>query len=166
MAVWDTSLASRVRPDNEVYRLIESQAAGTDRVRLAATVVQEVIHGYQARAADSASFAAALDWFQEFVATELIEVLPLDREAAIVAGKVRALHPFVPDHAAAKRRRPRRSKAEGRVAWVLDIQIAATAWTAGLPVCTDDRAHFEALSEFIAALYPDTTPLEVQAPPV
>lgn len=128
-------------------------------MRLTATTVQEVVSGYQAKAV---RFAGPLEWFPEFVASGLVRILPFDRRAAIVAGRARALHPFAP--VAPAKRRGHRSKAEARVAWVLDIQIAATAWTAGLPVCTDDRAHFEALSEFIAALYPDTTPLEVQAP--
>lgn len=52
------------------------------------------------------------------------------------------------------------------MAWILDIQIAATAWTEGYGVATRNRRDFELLRDLIAELYPQTTPLEVRGPPL
>jgi hypothetical protein len=54
---------------------------------------------------------------------------------------------------------------EHRAGWVLDIQIAACAWTHGRELATENTRDFEALRELIAKLYPDTLPLAVAEPP-
>ncbi len=101
-----------------------------------------------------------MPWFIGLVASELVEILAFDRPAAIVAGRLRATQPVAPTG-------PRRKgvKPEQRAAWVLDIQIAACAWTHGRQIATENRHDFEALRDLIAKLYPGTTPLAVVTPP-
>ena len=57
-------------------------------------------------------------------------------------------------------------KPEQRAAWVLDIQIAACAWTQGRQIATENHHDFEALRDLIKKLYPDTPPLAVTPSPV
>ena len=47
--------------------------------------------------------------------------------------------------------------------WLLDIQIAATAFAAGLGIATENRGDFEALGYTLAALFPDAPALVVVA---
>lgn len=54
---------------------------------------------------------------------------------------------------------------EQRAGWVLDIQIAACAWTHGRQLATENRDDFQALSDLIANLYPDTTKLIIAPSP-
>jgi len=44
---------------------------------------------------------------------------------------------------------------------VLDVQIAACAWSHGYALATDNRRDFDAIAHLIAALYPTVLPLEV-----
>jgi predicted nucleic acid-binding protein len=121
----------------------------------------EVVRGLQATAASKPGIALALTWFVGLVASDLLEVLSFDRPAAIVAGRLRAMQPTPPTGARRKGVKP-----EQRAAWVLDIQIAACAWTHGCQIATENRHDFEALRDLIAELYPSTTPLAVTSPPV
>ena len=86
-------------------------------------------------------------------------ILPLDRPAAILAGRLRALHPTPPTGTRRKGVTPAQ-----RAGWVLDIQIAACVWTHGRELATENLRDFQTLRELIAALYPDTSPLVVTAP--
>ncbi len=103
----------------------------------------------------------ALTWFVRLVASDLVEILSFDRPAAIVAGRLRAMQPTPPTGARRKGVKP-----EQRAAWVLDIQIAACAWTHGRQIATENRNDFDALRELITELYPGTPPLAVIPPPV
>ena len=47
-------------------------------------------------------------------------------------------------------------------AWILDVQIAATAFAAGLDVATENRADFEAIAAVLRELYPTAPPLVVR----
>ncbi len=49
-----------------------------------------------------------------------------------------------------------------QASWLLDIEIAATAFAAGLDVATENRADFEALADALAALFPDAPALAVR----
>jgi predicted nucleic acid-binding protein len=103
----------------------------------------------------------ALTWFIRLVASDLVEILSFDRPAAIVAGRVRAMQPTPPTGA-----RRKDVKHEQRAAWVLDIQIAACAWTHGHQIATENRHDFEVLRDLITKLYPGTPPLDVTRSPV
>ncbi len=48
-----------------------------------------------------------------------------------------------------------------QASWLLDIEIAATAFAAGLDVATENRVDFEALADALAALFPDAPALAV-----
>ena len=58
-----------------------------------------------------------------------------------------------------------RSKAEARVAWAHDIQIACAAWEAGHDVVTVDIDHFTVIAACINALIPGTEELNVVGAP-
>lgn len=161
MAVWDTSVASGLHPDDPLFELASEAALADEPFLLAAPTVQEISFGLQ-RQADP-GFAALLAWFKELFAVGVLEVLPLSWEAALLAGQLRALLPAPPTGRRAKR--DRGAKPERRVAWIADIQIAATAWLAGEPVCTADREHFETLPKAIAELFPREEKLQVIPPP-
>ncbi len=119
----------------------------------------EVTRGLAARSANGGKgWQAALRWFGALTASGMVEVLPLDRQAATLAGRLRALQPLPPTHA----RRREGSRPEQRAGWVLDIQIAACAWRHGRPVVTDNVRDFEALRDAIATLLPSWAPLVVR----
>ncbi len=120
----------------------------------------EVVRGLQATAASKPGIALALTWFVGLVASDLLEVLSFDRPAAIVAGRLRAMQPTPPTGTRRKGVKP-----EQRAAWVLDIQIAACAWTHGRQIATENLHDFEALRDLIAKLYPSSLPLAVTPPP-
>jgi predicted nucleic acid-binding protein len=108
----------------------------------------------------SASLDSALAWFTRLTTSSLIVMLPLDAEAAVVAGRVRAAHPTPPTNGGR-----RGSKPEQRAGWMLDIQIASCAWAHGYAIATDNRRDFEAIRSSLAVLYPTVPPLEVLSSP-
>jgi len=156
---WDTTLLSRLRPGSPLEREVWERARADDHVAVTAPTIMEVTRGLAARAADGeVRWQRALRWFGSFTATGLVEVLPLDRQAAALAGRLRALHPLPP----ATARRRDGSRPDQRAGWVLDIQIAACAWRHGVTLVTDNVRDFEALRDAIAALLPDWSPLAVR----
>jgi predicted nucleic acid-binding protein len=162
MPVWDTSVASGLHPGSPLFELASEAALSAEPVLLAAPTVQEIAFGLQRKAEDS-RFRVALAWFTEILGTGVLTALPQTWEAALLAGRLRAEHPVPPLDSRPKRSRG--PKPERRVAWVTDIQIAATAWLAGEPVCTADQAHFKLLSDGIADLFPGEAKLEVLPSP-
>jgi predicted nucleic acid-binding protein len=161
MPVWDTSVASGLRPDSSLFELAVGAALAGEPIRIAAPTVAEIFYGL-ARRADDERYLEALAWFTEILNAGLLEVLPLTRESAILTGRLRALHPAPPS---GRRRADDRSKPERRVAWVTDIQIAACAWLQGEGICTADQAHFEFLRQAISQLFPTETSLELLPAP-
>ncbi|MBA2428542.1 MAG: hypothetical protein H0V55_02315 [Thermoleophilaceae bacterium] len=121
----------------------------------------ETIYGLARQVSVQPTAKAGLAWYRRLFAGPLVRVLPFGGPASLLAGELRARHPLPPTGA----RRDERPKAERRVAWVLDIQIAATAWTAGYGLATRNRRDFELLRDLIADLHPRATPLEVLGPP-
>jgi predicted nucleic acid-binding protein len=158
---WDTTLVSRIYPGGPLEQHLLAQATADEPVAVTAPTVMEVVRGLQAMAVDNPEVALALTWFVRLVASELVEVLSLDRPAAIVAGRIRALQPTPPTGT-----RRKGVKSEQRAGWVLDIQIAACAWTHGRQIATENHHDFEALRELIAKLYPDASPLVVTPSPL
>lgn len=163
MAVWDTSVASGLHPDTPLYELAREAALAQEPFRVAAPTVHEIAFGLQRRAEADARFASLLCWLTDLLDAGVVEVLPLSWEAALLAGRLRANQPTPPTEG--RTRRSRDPKPERRVAWITDIQIAATAWLAGEDVCTADRGHFELLSDAIAGLFPDESRLRILPPP-
>lgn len=162
---WDTTVVSRIYPGGALERHLLDCAHADEPIAITAPTVMEVARGIQATAASTQRQigdrpAPALAWFIRLLASDLVEILPLDRAAALVAGQLRAMHPSPPTGARRKDVKP-----EQRAGWVLDIQTAACAWTHGREIATENRRDFEALRELIARLYPDTSPLLVTPPP-
>lgn len=157
---WDTTLVARIYPGGALERHLLDCARTDERVAITAPTVMEVVRGIQTKAVNRPRLAVALTWFIRLVASDMVEILSLDRPTAILAGRLRAMHPIPPTGARRKGVKP-----EQRVAWVLDIQIAACAWTHGRQIATENRHDFEILRNLIAQLYPDTQPLVIAAPP-
>jgi predicted nucleic acid-binding protein len=161
-ALWDTTVLSRVQPDSDPAGYVLQCAAIGEPVLTAAPAALEVAYGYERMAATDPGFRRLFAWFTRLLADGTLDVVPLDGRAALVAGQLRARSP----HPATRRRGDRRSKTMRQASWLMDIEIAATAFTAGLGVATDNRSDFEALSEMLAELYPDAPRLAVRDPPV
>jgi predicted nucleic acid-binding protein len=162
-AAWDTTLVSRLYPGGALERALLERAHEGAPVAVTAPTVMEVVRGIQASAAENPrpigdQPAPGLQWFIGLLTSDLVEILPLDRPAAIVAGRLRARHPIPPTGARRKGVKP-----EQRAGWVLDIQIAACAWTHGHEIATENLHDFQTLRDLIAALYPNTSPLVVTA---
>lgn len=160
-AVWDTTVLSRIHPANEVAEYVLGRAAIGEPVPVAAPAVLEVAYGYEVQAAADIGYRRLLDWFTTLVAADSFEVVPLDGRAAIVAGQLRGRSRHPPG-----RRGDRRSKTMRQASWLMDIEIAASAFAAGLDVATVNRGDFEFLSGLLAELYPDAPPLGVSDPPI
>lgn len=154
-ALWDTTLASRLHPDGDVLDHIVDQALQGTPVRVAAPAVLEIAYGYQRMAADDPRYRELLSWFTRVLASDVFSVVALDGRAALVAGCVRGVVPHSPA------RHDRRSKTMRQASWLLDIEIAAIAFAAGLDVATANRADFEILRDALASLFPDAPPLAV-----
>jgi hypothetical protein len=117
----------------------------------------EVFRGLMRKVAEGDDrFATVADWFTSLVNGPGVEVLPFDNAAAQVAGEVAARSPSPPSG-----RKRGENKGTRRARWVLDIQIAATAWVHGHGVLTENVADFEAISRTMQDIYPDASPLEV-----
>jgi predicted nucleic acid-binding protein len=159
---WDTSLFSRVSPGTDAYEYFVEQAALGEPVAVAAGAVLERAYGFEAAAATRPEFAVALRWVEiEVVGGDLCRVVPLDGRAALVAGRLRARADLPP---AAKG--DKRTKAQRRAAWHLDLQIAATCWAAGYEVATSNRRDFELIAAELKAVAPTAPELEVLDAPV
>jgi hypothetical protein len=61
------------------------------------------------------------------------------------------------------RRRPGH-RTQQRLSWLVDIQIAACAYTNGYSITTENRHEFEVLRDAIATLDPGAPPLGVRGP--
>lgn len=160
--LWDTTLVSRIHPQSEVLDHVVDQAAAGDLVRVAAPAVLEVAYGYELKADGDPRFRELLNWFTRLVASAAFSVVPLDGRAAIVAGRLRGKSPHPPP----KRSRDRRSKTMRQASWLMDIEIAATAFAGGLDVATDNRIDFERLGELLSRLHPGAPTLAILEPPV
>jgi predicted nucleic acid-binding protein len=159
MRAWDTTLVSRLYPGGPLERRLLDHLDTGEPIAVTTPTVMEVITGIQATAASNPRAASGLAWFTQLLAGGLVEVLSLDRPAAILVGRLRALHPTPPTGV-----RRRGTKPEQRAGWVLDIQIAACAWTHGRELVTENTRDFAVLRDLIAELYPGTSPLAITGP--
>lgn len=154
-SLWDTTLASRLHPQSEVLDYVIDQVALGTPVRVAAPAVLEIAYGYQRMSAADARYGELLGWFTRLLASDAFSVVVLDGRAALLAGRLRGVLPHPPA------KRDRRSKTMRQASWLLDIEIAATAFAAGLDVATENRADFEVLGNALAALFPDASALAI-----
>jgi predicted nucleic acid-binding protein len=160
MLAWDTTVVSRLYPGGPLEQRLLEHLDRDEPVAIAAPTAMEVVTGVQAAAGSDTRLAPVLTWLTRVLASSLVEVLALDRSAAILAGRLRALHPTPPTGARRKGAKP-----EHRAGWILDIQIASCAWTHGRELVTDNTRDFEILRDLIAELYPGASPLSVIAAP-
>jgi predicted nucleic acid-binding protein len=89
-------------------------------------------------------------------------VVPLDRPAAELAGRLIARHPHPPT----RNHRRGGTRAQQRAAWALDVQIAACAFAGGYGLLTENVEDFALLRDALAELLPDARPLAVTDPRV
>jgi predicted nucleic acid-binding protein len=158
-AVWDTTLASRVQPGSDVYAYVQERAARGVPVVVASVALAEMASGYRKQAdRGDARYARLIEWLHVFVDSAAIVVAPLDALAALAYGQARRRHPAPPT---SRRARRHPTRGEHRAAWLHDLQIAATAWSHGLPVITENTGDLQLAGELIAQLYPAEPPLEV-----
>lgn len=159
--VWDTMLSARIRAGSPELEHVREQRLTGEPVAVAAPTVLELTYGLRKAAlGGNARLAAHLRWLRGFLELGAVRVLPLDARGAQLAGDARAVRPVPPP-----RRGERRSKAERRVAWLLDLQIAAAAYVHGHDVATGNLRDFEAIGDVFAELAPGAPPLGVVEPP-
>ena len=160
-AAWDTTTAARLRPESPVLDHARERRQAGDPIAFTATTLKEISHGlHKAVTAGTQGAGAQLRWLRDQIDAGLIDVLAFDNRAADVAGALRAAIPTPPSS-----RRPRdRSKPENRVAWILDIQIAATVFVHGYDLLTTD-AHHTVLATQLATLAPAAPTLHIHPPP-
>jgi predicted nucleic acid-binding protein len=160
-AAWDTTTAARLRPESPVLDHAREHRRAGEPIAFTATTLKEISHGlHKAATAGTRGAGAQLRWLRDQIDAGLIDVLAFDDRAADVAGALRAAIPTPPST-----RRPRdRSKPEHRVAWILDIQIAATVFVHGYDLLTAD-AHHTILATRLAMLAPTAPTLHIHPPP-
>lgn len=160
--VWDTTLVSRLRPGVGLLAEVHRRDQLGEPIGIASVSLLEVSYGMSKAAnAGRSDFARLHSWFRAFAGSGVARVIGLGSDGALLAGEVRALLPVPP-----KARRARtRSKAEARVAWAHDIQIACAAWEAGHDVATVDVDHFLSIARCINDLADGAHPLQVTGPP-
>lgn len=157
--LWDTTLASRLHPGSETLDYAIDRSAEGLPVRIAAPTILEIAYGYQLQVERDARYAALLGWFAQLLSSGTVAIVPVDGRAALVAGRLRGVMPHPPG------RRDRRSKTMRQASWLLDLQIAATAFAAGLDVATRNRGDFEAIAAALARLFPAAPGLQISDGP-
>ncbi len=171
---WDTTTAARLRPDSPELEYVTSRWQLGDPVAFTASTLSELSFGLckastlptlserpDHQGFDPSAADAQRGWLKEQIAAGLIDVLPFEHRAADIAGALRARIPTPPT--AAKRSKGR-SKAEGRVAWMMDLQTSATVFVHGYDLLSAD-AHHPLIAKELSALAPSTPPLLIEAPP-
>lgn len=155
---WDTTVASRIaRGERHASLLTAHQRAGIP-IRLPAPTVQEIVRGLETPAAHHERATRKLRWFGRLFHDPFTEIVPFDRFAAELAGRLLASH----RHPPTRDRRRAGTRAQQRAAWALDVQIAACAFAGGYGVLTENVEDFGVLRDAISALLPDVPPLNVR----
>lgn len=159
--LWDTTTLSRLTPFGPATAGVLNDAIVGNPVRVAAPAILEVAYGCQLAAKSDIRYLEHLGWLARRIADGTFHVVPFDSHAALIAGRVRGRAPH-----AAPRKGDRRSKTMRQAAWLLDIQIGATAFATGLGVATSNREDFERIAETLVDLFPTASPLRVDACPI
>jgi predicted nucleic acid-binding protein len=177
---WDTTTAARLRPDSPELEYVRSRWQLGDPVAFTASTLSELYFGLCKASATLPTLShlpegsdhppnrrglnpadAQRGWLKDQIAAGLIDVLPFEHRAADIAGALRARIPTPPP---APKRSKGRSKAEGRVAWMMDLQTSATVWVYGYDMVSAD-AHHPLIARELSALAPMASPLLIEAPP-
>jgi predicted nucleic acid-binding protein len=160
---WDTTTAARLRPDSLEFDYVTARWQLGGPVAFTATTLNEIFYGlHKATLAGSSGAGAQLGWLRDQIAAGLIDVLAFEHQAADIAGALRARMPTPPTSVA--KRSKGRSKAEDRVAWVMDLQTSATVFVQGYDLVTAD-AHHPVIAKELSVLAPAAPPLLIEAPP-
>jgi predicted nucleic acid-binding protein len=159
MVIWDTTLVSRIYPGGPLESTLIEHRRDDNPIAAATPTIMEVVRGIQAGGLRPSEREASLRWLADMLRSGLLETVSLDRHAATVAGRIRARRPAPPSG-----RRRNAPKPEQRAGWVLDVQIAACAWTHGRTVVTSNASDFDELANLIATLYPNAPRLAVLRP--
>jgi predicted nucleic acid-binding protein len=159
---WDTTTAARLRPNSEMFEYAILRWRAGDPIALTASTFNEISYGlHKATAAGRAAASVQLRWLREQITAGLLDILVFDERAADIAGALRAQMPIPPP---AAKRGHRRSKADNRVAWIMDLQTAATVFAHGYDLVSAD-AHLPLIAAQLCALAPDVPALLIHAPP-
>lgn len=159
---WDTTTAAQLRPNSPALAYATDRMRVGERIAFTASTLNEIAYGlHKAAAAGRTAAGAQLRWLRAQIAAGLIDVLAFDDRAADVACSLRARMPIPPTLTKTARRR---SKANDRVAWVMDLQTAATVFVHGYDLVTAD-AHHPLIATQIHALAPAAPPLFIHPPP-
>ena len=159
---WDTTSAARLRPDSAAHELALTQWRAADPMAVTATTLMEIEYGLAKLAKSKPAAAVQSDWLDAEIDAGVVVVLDFNERAASITGALRAAQPAPPTTG----RRPRdRSKANNRIAWICDLQTAATAYAHGYALASAD-AHHVAIVGLLATIAPGTPALRVVVPPV
>jgi predicted nucleic acid-binding protein len=159
---WDTTTAARLRPDSRALAYATGALLVGEKVAFTASTLNEISYGlHKAAMTGSGAAEAQLHWLRAQILAGLLDILAFDDRAADLAGCLRARMPSPPSFAKAGRRR---SKANERVAWIIDLQTAATAFVHGYDLATAD-AHHSVIAAELSALAPGAPPLSIHPPP-
>lgn len=158
---WDTTTAAKLRPNSPALAYATERLQVGERIAFTASTLNEISYGlHKAAATGSTSADEQLRWLRAQIAAGLIDILAFDDGAADLAGSLRARMPAPPPVKAARRR----SKTNERVAWIMDLQTAATAFVHGYDLATAD-AHLSVVAQLLSALAPAAPPLLIHRPP-
>jgi predicted nucleic acid-binding protein len=156
---WDTTTAARLRPDSPELEYVTRRWQLGDPVAFTASTLSEISFGLCKASMPAAD--AQRGWLKDQIAAGLIDVLPFEHRAADIAGALRARIPTPPP---TPKRSKGRSKAEGRVAWMMDLQTSATVFVHGYDLLSAD-AHHPVIVKELSALAPTAPALLIEAPP-
>jgi predicted nucleic acid-binding protein len=159
---WDTTTAARLRPASAALEYATDHLRAGAKVAFTAATLNEISYGLnKAATAGRPQAGVQLLWLRAQIDAGLIDILAFDHRAAQVAGALRARMPIPP---AAAKQAKRRSKANDRVAWIMDLQTAATAFVHGYDLATAD-VHHSLIATELGALAPAAPPLLIHPPP-
>jgi predicted nucleic acid-binding protein len=162
---WDTTTAARLRPNSSVLAYAANRQQAGDPIAFTASTLNEISYGLcKAAAAGNPAADVQLRWLRDEIGAGIVDILAFDERAADVAGALRARMPIPPPRPTGKRQHQRRSKADSRVAWIMDLQTAATAFVHGYDLVTAD-AHHSVIVEQLNALAPTAPAPMIQTPP-
>ncbi len=159
---WDTTTAARLRPGSSAFDYATSRGNRGEKIAFTAGTLNEISYGlHKAVATGSAAAEQQLQWLRAQIGTGLIDILAFDDRAADIAGALRSRMPIPP---IATKQPKRRSKASSRVAWIMDLQTAATVFVHGYDLMTAN-AHHPLIAAELSSLAPAAPPLLIHPPP-